>query len=744
MATQVDTRKLKDQAAELLGKHKYDKAAEIFEQLSRVEPRDMQHRLKLGDTYRRLGVSEKAVSAYQIAGRQFGEEGQLIKAIGAFKVILEIDPKNEAAQKDLAQMNQRRFAKPTLETAGLKVPKGIGSGARGTSNLELAEGEKAAAGIGASFESAGRTAIEMPDDGEDSPLELDMPGATHATPGRPTQPGQRPVAIGKLPSPPTLTPAPIKPPERRGPPPRVRPSIELGGGTELQGQETVLDPDELEPEDLEPLEELEALEALDVDMHAPKPAPASPAQSPSTAWRSVTGGAGKFVPAPIAFPPKSAPGAPASFNNSTGLPSRKTTPEPEAIELDNSDEEINLDVSVPLPSRPAPDASASRVSPAETAGTKPVAPAQYMTPKSSADWKPIAPRPIADLLAASDEIELISLHTSDPGKPKPASSGSPKSLPPPPRELPGLPDAATKAELEAAFDSSTPEPLPAAPTKFPPKVPLFDDLPHEAFLELVNRLSFKRRAPGELIIKEGELGRSFFVIVQGKVRVFKTRADGVEVGLARLGEGAFFGEMALLSGAPRTANVVAEEETELLEISDQMLREIVQHYPSVAQSLKNFYRQRLVNNVMATSPMFNEFDPMERRAVVERFRMRQVATNEVLIREGQSSDGLYVVLHGGVRVAKKTDSGEVELARLKEGELFGEMSLLSAEPASATVSAFVPTILLKLPADQFQELILTHPQILELVSDLTDKRRDATEHVLHDHGGPSHEGMSFV
>jgi CRP-like cAMP-binding protein len=728
MATQVDTRKLKDQASELLGKHKYDKAAEIFEQLSRVEPRDMQHRLKLGDTYRRLNLAEKAITAYQIAGRQFGEEGQLIKAIGAFKVILEIDPKNEAAQKDLAQMNQRRFAKPTMETAGLKAPKGIGAGARGTSDLELAEGEKVAAGIGAIFESGGRTAIEMTDDGEESPLELDMPGATHATRARPTLPAQRPLAIGKLghppAPPPTLTPAPIKPPERRGPPPRVRSSIELGGGTELQGQETVLDPDELEPEDLEPMEELEA---LDVDMPAPKPAPASPGQSPSTSWRSVPGGGGKLVPAPIAFPPKPAPGAPASFNSSTGLPSRKTAPEPQAIEFDNSDDEINLDVSVPPPARPAPGASPWRASPAETARTKSGAPAQYTTPKSSAGWKPVAPRPIADLLTAPEEIELLSLHTSDPGKPKPASPGALKSPPPPPRDLPGPPD-----------------PMPAVSSKFPPKVPLFDDLPHEAFLELVNRLSFKRRAPGELIIKEGELGRSFFVIVQGRVRVFKTRADGVEVGLARLGEGAFFGEMALLSGAPRTANVVAEEETELLEISDQMLREIVQHYPSVAQSLKNFYRQRLVNNVMATSPMFNEFDPMERRAVVERFRMRQVATNEVLIREGQRSDGLYVVLHGGVRVAKKTDSGEVELARLKEGELFGEMSLLSAEPASATVSAFVPTILLKLPADQFQELILTHPQILELVSDLTDKRRDATEHVLHDHGAPSHEGMSFV
>ena len=59
--------------------------------------------------------------------------------------------------------------------------------------------------------------------------------------------------------------------------------------------------------------------------------------------------------------------------------------------------------------------------------------------------------------------------------------------------------------------------------------------------------------------------------------------------------------MALLSGAPRTANVAAEEETELLEVTDTVLRELVESYPAVATSLKNFYRQRLLNNVMTIS-----------------------------------------------------------------------------------------------------------------------------------------------
>jgi len=278
-----------------------------------------------------------------------------------------------------------------------------------------------------------------------------------------------------------------------------------------------------------------------------------------------------------------------------------------------------------------------------------------------------------------------------------------------------------------------------APKVAAKKVPLFDDLPQDAFVALVNRLSYHRHVPGQIIIREGDPGRSFFIIVEGRVRVCKSAPDGKELTLAHLGEGAFFGEMALLSGAPRTANVISEEDTEVLEVTDNMLRELAGKYPQVISSLKNFYRQRLLNNVMAISPLFKDFDPSQRKAIVEKFRMRQAAPQEKIIVEGKSSDGLYVVLHGIVEVSTQ----QRQVAVLKEGEIFGEMSLLTREPAAATVSAQTNSILLRLPRDSFQELVVTHPQILALVSELTEKRRSAIEAILEGQG-EGHDGMSFV
>src|SRR5438128_4234175 len=145
MATGADTRKLKDSVTELFKKGKWEKAASTLEELIKVEPREMQHRVKLGDALRKAGERERAVIAYQTAAKAYGDEGQLIKAIAAVKVILEIDPANEAAQAHLAEMNERRFMKPGQFVQKAAAPKAIG--ARGVSAIELEEGEVAATAI---------------------------------------------------------------------------------------------------------------------------------------------------------------------------------------------------------------------------------------------------------------------------------------------------------------------------------------------------------------------------------------------------------------------------------------------------------------------------------------------------------------------------------------------------------------------------------------------------------------------
>jgi CRP-like cAMP-binding protein len=282
----------------------------------------------------------------------------------------------------------------------------------------------------------------------------------------------------------------------------------------------------------------------------------------------------------------------------------------------------------------------------------------------------------------------------------------------------GRPGAAARDEIEALLEAL--EELPEEPGSLP-HIPLFSDLPADAFMALFDRCPMRHLQPGERVLSQGTHGDAFFVVCEGAVRVVRADGDAV-VELARLDEGAFFGEMALLSEAPRVASVEAlEPDTQVLEIGAAVLKELSRDYPSVSAALINFCRERLLSNLMQTAELFRPFSVMDRRDLVQHFHAREVRRGAVLIHEGQRAEGLFVVLSGEVDVLVQGR----RVSRLREGDVVGEISLLTRSPATATVVAARHTSLLHLPRADFDRIIMSHPQVLEHIAELTDERSRA-------------------
>ena len=98
-------------------------------------------------------------------------------------------------------------------------------------------------------------------------------------------------------------------------------------------------------------------------------------------------------------------------------------------------------------------------------------------------------------------------------------------------------------------------------------------------------------APGEMVIRAGDPGSSMFVVHNGRVRV-QVNENGRPRTVATLNEGDFFGEMALFTGEPRTANVVALEETEVLEIGHAAMKRVFDTNPDLVESLSFIIAER--------------------------------------------------------------------------------------------------------------------------------------------------------
>jgi CRP-like cAMP-binding protein len=288
------------------------------------------------------------------------------------------------------------------------------------------------------------------------------------------------------------------------------------------------------------------------------------------------------------------------------------------------------------------------------------------------------------------------------------------------------------------------EPERAAAGPALPRIPIFSELSRDAFLALADGTVLQRVSAGADVLREGDGGTSFYVVASGRFAVAKRDDAGARVVVGHLGEGEFFGEMALFSGAPRSASVTAELDGEVLELRGDVLLEVARRHPQLVGSLRRFYRQRLLANALALSPVFRPFGPDDRGGVMQRFRARVVAAGETIIREGDPSDGLYVVLEGAVDVVKRKGAQSVTVGQLREGDLFGEMSCLRKAPASASVVVRRPGTLLRLPRSEFDALVVTYPQILELVATLSDERSDSLDAILADRAQWTEDGLVLI
>ena len=116
------------------------------------------------------------------------------------------------------------------------------------------------------------------------------------------------------------------------------------------------------------------------------------------------------------------------------------------------------------------------------------------------------------------------------------------------------------------------------------RVSIFAPLSEDEIERLANASKVRVYAPGEAIVRKGQDGHSMFVIVRGEAKVqIPERAE--QRTLNNLGENDFFGEMSLLTGEPRSANVVATCETEVLQIKKDGLKPILESNPALVETI---------------------------------------------------------------------------------------------------------------------------------------------------------------
>ena len=262
-------------------------------------------------------------------------------------------------------------------------------------------------------------------------------------------------------------------------------------------------------------------------------------------------------------------------------------------------------------------------------------------------------------------------------------------------------------------------------------MPLLSDVPAHHFVEVARVLRLASLVPGQALIREGEPGNSFFMIGTGSFSVFKTDALGRITELATLHAGSIVGEMALVQKAPRSASVSAHTHARVLEFPAEAIARLAEHLEQVAVALDKFTRERLIGNLLATSPLFRPFSRTQRMDLLKHFQAYVVNTDTVIVRQGEEGTGLYLILGGEVEVIRDMDTpGAVPLATLGPPENFGEISLLLGSETTASVVASRRTTLLFLSRHYFLRLVESVPEMKDYFSSLVENRLSQTQEAI--------------
>lgn len=124
-------------------------------------------------------------------------------------------------------------------------------------------------------------------------------------------------------------------------------------------------------------------------------------------------------------------------------------------------------------------------------------------------------------------------------------------------------------------------------------IPLFSELNDRDLEKIIQVASRQKYHKDNLILLEEEVGSTMFIILSGRVKISRISDDGREVILSILSDGDFFGEMSLLDGHTRSANVTAIEESELLVIRREEFLQMLRDFPQIAINLLKELAQRI-------------------------------------------------------------------------------------------------------------------------------------------------------
>jgi len=221
---------------------------------------------------------------------------------------------------------------------------------------------------------------------------------------------------------------------------------------------------------------------------------------------------------------------------------------------------------------------------------------------------------------------------------------------------------------------------------------LFAQLSENDLDHMINVMQRVTKAPGEIVIRQGDKGQDFFILETGTCEIY--------VNDNRVGDynpGGSFGELALIYNAKRAATITASTNATLWSLDLRTFRRML----ASASSSNTMAKIEFLRKVKLLKDLSNEqVSKLSGALQTENFK-----DGQYIIRQGEAGNKFYLIKEGSVKCTQQKLDREVQLIDLTVGDYFGEMALLLDEPRHANCIAVGNVEVMSLEKDNFVKLL---------------------------------------
>lgn len=255
---------------------------------------------------------------------------------------------------------------------------------------------------------------------------------------------------------------------------------------------------------------------------------------------------------------------------------------------------------------------------------------------------------------------------------------------------------------------------------------------HDVFGELLNadekqylmeRGVVQSFGTGQVICRQHERDATLYIILLGEVEVSEGEKNNKLV-LAHLDKGEVFGEISALFRMPRISSVVAAKPTVVLEIAGDIFEKMIENNSALRNAIIKRFGDRLIETALRAVSFLRYLPVGSLTRLIQEASLVSLAPGNTIVTEGEPGDAMFIIVHGAAKVLRSLDEQALPLAIIGPGDYFGEWSVMTGAPRTATVTALSHIEVIRIERETLLHFIQDNPDVRHRLDQIAHNRHN--------------------